>query len=71
MMRISSLRLMTFELKDSIQIEDLGWKSQRESALSIFSWRARGYMMNQHRHEFVSNEELTGETAEEGGWESD
>ena len=23
------------------------------------------------QHEFVSNEELTGETAEEGGWESD
>ncbi|MBI5205789.1 MAG: DUF4388 domain-containing protein [Nitrospirae bacterium] len=63
--------LEDLELKDSIQIEDLGWEVSKGISPEYLLMEGARVHDESAQQEFVSNEELTGETAEEGGWESD
>jgi len=59
------------ELKDSIKVEDLGWEVSKGISPEYLLMEGARVHDESAQQEFVSNEEITGEPAEEGGWESD
>jgi len=64
--------LEDLELKDIIQIEDLGWEMSKGISPEYLLMEGARVHDESTQREFVSNEELIGEpAAEEGGWESE